>query len=184
MKYLKKTLKFIVILLAITVAVLYITDTDYLIKAVRTIYMKGHTTAYLEDYKEFDNQTIAASASPQPWPNHANYNSTTETKTLSELNSLTGTVAYVIIKNDSIWFENYYDGFNENSKSNSFSMAKSYVSGLMQKAIQDGYIKSLEQPVCDFLPAFCDGEAAKMTVGDSERVSFGKYRSLLGTSSG
>lgn len=173
MKYLKKTLKFIVILLAITVAVLYITDTDYLIKAVRTIYMKGHTTAYLEDYKEFDNQTIAASSSPQPWPNHANYNSTTETKTLSELNSLTGTVAYVIIKNDSIWFENYYDGFNENSKSNSFSMAKSYVSGLMQKAIQDGYIKSLEQPVCDFLPAFCDGEAAKMTVGDLSSMSSG-----------
>ena len=58
MKFLKKTLKVLVIFFALLVAILYITDTDYLLKAVRTIYLKGHTTAYLEDYREFDNQTI------------------------------------------------------------------------------------------------------------------------------
>lgn len=173
MKFLIKTLKFIVILLVLGVVVLYLTDTDYLLKAVRTIYLKGHTTAYLEDYKEFDNQMIEASDEPLPWPNHKNYNSVEETQALKELNTKSGTIAYVIIKNDSIWFENYYDGFSEDSKSNSFSMAKSYVSGLMQKAIQDGYIKSLNQPVCDFLPAFCDGKAAKMTVGDLSSMSSG-----------
>jgi len=172
MKFLKNTLKFIVILLAVVIAALYITDTDYLLKAVRTIYMNGHKTAYLEDYKQFDNQAINT-GTPEPWPNHKDYNSATETEELTKLNESSGTIAYVIIKNDSIWFENYYDGFNENSKSNSFSMAKSYVSGLMQKAIQDGYIKSLDQPVCDFLPAFCDGKAAKMTVGDLSSMSSG-----------
>lgn len=173
MKILKKTVAFIVVLLVLGIAVLYLTDTDYLLKAVRTIYLKGHTTAYLEDYKEFDNQRIKASNKPQPWANHTNYNSAEETQTLSQLNKKSGTVAYVIIKNDSIWFEKYYDGYNEDSKSNSFSMAKSYISGLMQKAIQDGFIKSLDQPVCDFLPAFCDGEAAKMTVGDLSSMSSG-----------
>jgi CubicO group peptidase (beta-lactamase class C family) len=173
MKFLKKTLTFVVVLLVLTLSALYLTDTDYLLKAVRTIYLKGHTTAYLEDYKEFDNQAIDASNHPQPWPNHVDYNTAEETKTLKTLNETSGTIAYVIIKNDSIWFENYYDGFNENSKSNSFSMAKSYVSGLMQKAIQDGYIKSLDQPVCDFLPAFCDGKAAQMTVGDLSSMSSG-----------
>ncbi|WP_045470766.1 serine hydrolase domain-containing protein [Winogradskyella sp. PG-2] len=172
MKFLKKLFKFLIIFFGLLIAVLYITDTDYLIKAVRTIYMKGHTTAYLEDYKEFDNQTIDIST-PQPWPNHINYNSVKETSGLKSINTATGTIAFVIIKNDSIWFENYYDGFNEDSKSNSFSMAKSYVSGLMQKAIEDGYIKSLNQPVCDFLPAFCDGKAAKMTVGDLSSMSSG-----------
>ena len=172
MKFLKKLFKFLVIFFGLLIAVLYITDTDYLIKAVRTIYLKGHTTAFLEDYKEFDNQVIDI-GTPQPWPNHKDYNSAKETKLLNELNKASGTIAFVIIKNDSIWFENYYDGFNENSKSNSFSMAKSYVSGLMQKAIQDGYIKSLDQPVCDFLPAFCDGNAAKMTVGDLSSMSSG-----------
>jgi len=173
MKYLKKLLKFLVLFFGLLVIGLYITDTDYLIKAVRTIYMKGHTTAFLEDYKDFDNQTIAASDNPQPWSNHKNYNSVQPTDALVKANKDWGTVAFVIIKNDSIWFEEYYDGFGENSQSNSFSMAKSYVSGLMGKAIMEGYIKSLDQPVCDFLPAFCEGKAAQMTVGDLSSMSSG-----------
>jgi CubicO group peptidase (beta-lactamase class C family) len=172
MKFLIKFFKWLLIILALTIAILYITDTDYLIKAVRTIYLKGHTTAYLEDYKEFDNQIIE-NATPQPWPNHANYNSAKETETLKSINKANGTVAYVIIKNDSIWFENYYDGFDENSQTNSFSMAKSYVSALLGKAIMDGYIKSLDQPVGDFIPEFSTGKAAKMTVGDLSSMASG-----------
>lgn len=172
MKFLKKFLKWILILLVLIVAILYITDTDYLLKAVRTIYIKGHTTAYLEDYKEFDNEEVA-NGTPQPWPNHLEYNSVKETDALKKMNTDLGTIAYVIIKNDSIWFENYYDGFDENSKSNSFSIAKSYVSGLMQKAIEQGHIKSLEQPVGDYFPEFSEGKAAKMTVGDLSTMSSG-----------
>ncbi|GAA3777612.1 serine hydrolase [Corallibacter vietnamensis] len=165
-------MKWVVILFGLLIIVLYITDTDYLLKAVRTIYMKGYTTAYLEDYKHFDNQPLEI-GKPQPWPNHKDYNSVKETEKLSETNKQNGTIAYVIIKNDSIWFENYYDGFDENSKSNSFSMAKSYVSALLGKAIMDGYIKNLDQPVCDFIPEFCDGKAAKMTVGDLSSMASG-----------
>ncbi|MEC3906368.1 serine hydrolase [Tamlana sp. 2201CG12-4] len=172
MKFLKKLAKWVVIVLGLTVLGLYITDTDYLIKAVRTIYLKGHTTAFLEDYKYFDNQTIE-NDSPQPWPNHKNYNTVKETKGLDSINKTNGSIAYVIIKNDSIWFENYYDGFSENSRSNSFSMAKSYVSGLLGKAIEDGYIKSLDQPVSDFLPTFNEGLSAKMTVGDLSSMASG-----------
>lgn len=172
MTFIKKLFKWIFILLVLIVAGLYITDTDYLIKAARTIYLKGHTTAFLEDYKEFDNKVVANGLS-QPWPNHVNYNSVKETETLQKLNNDLGTIAYVIIKNDSIWFENYYDGFDEDSKSNSFSMAKSYVSGLMQKAIEQGQIKGLDQPVGDFFPEFSEGQAAKMTVGDLSSMSSG-----------
>ncbi len=172
MKFLKKLLKFLIILFGLTIAILYITDTDYLIKAVRTIYAKGHTTAYLEDYKEFDNQVIENDL-PQPWPNHKNFNSVKETEKLNKTNEALGTVAYVIIKNDSVWFENYYDGFDEDSKSNSFSMAKSYVSALMGKAIMEGKIKSLDQPVGDFFPEFSKGTASKMTVGDLSSMSSG-----------
>lgn len=168
----KKLLKGILIFLALLIAGLYITDTDYLLKAVRTIYLTGHSTAYLKDYTKFDNQPIDI-GTPQPWPIHNDYNSARETEKLIEVNKDWGTVAFVIIKNDSIWFENYYDEYNEDSKSNSFSMAKSYVSGLMGKAIEEGYIKSLDQPVSDFLPTFSDGLAAKMTVGDLSSMSSG-----------
>lgn len=171
------------ILIAVLVAVLYITDTDYLLKAVRTIYAKGYTTAFLEDYKEFDNAVVKNDV-PESWPVHEAYNSVQETDALVDYHKSTGTVAYVIIKNDSVWFENYYDGFDENSKSNSFSMAKSYVSGLMGKAIEEGYIKSLNQPVSDFFPEFSEGLAAQMTVGDLSSMASGtnwveKYYSPL-----
>lgn len=172
MKFLKKFLKWILILLVLTVGILYITDTDYLLKAARTIYLQGHTTAFLEDYKEFENEEVA-NGTPQPWPNHVNYNSAKETEKLQKLNKDLGTIAYVIIKNDSLYFENYYDGFDENSKSNSFSMAKSYVSGLMQKAIEEGHIKGLDQPVSDYFSEFSEGRAAKMTVGDLSSMSSG-----------
>ncbi len=172
MKFIKKTLKVLVVLIVLLVGLLYITDTDYLLKAVRTIYLKGHSTAYLEDYKHFDNQDID-NGQPLSWPNHKDYNSVTETDRLNTTNKDLGTVAYVIIKNDSIWFENYYDGYDANSQSNSFSMAKSYVSGLMGKAIMDGYIKSLDQPVGDFIPEFSEGLAAKMTVGDLSSMASG-----------
>ena len=168
----KKALKRIFLFLVLIIAILYITDTDYLLKAVRTIYLTGHSTAYLEDYKKFDNQPIDI-GTPQPWPIHKDYNTAEETDDLKEINEANGTIAYVIIKNDSIWFENYYDGFDENSKSNSFSMAKSYVSGLMGKAIEEGYIKSLNQPVSDFFSEFSEGLAAKMTVGDLSSMSSG-----------
>ncbi|MCB0424069.1 MAG: serine hydrolase [Mangrovimonas sp.] len=172
MKFLKKFLKWVVVLCVLVVAVLYITDTDYLIKAVRTIYLKGHTTAYLEDYKEFDNQPLDI-GTPQPWPNHKDYNTVSATEKLTKTNQELGTIAYVIIKNDSIWFEDYYEDFNEASKSNSFSMAKSYVTALLGKAIMQGHIKSLDQPICDFIPEFCDGQAAKVTVGDLSSMSSG-----------
>lgn len=172
MRILKKTLKVIIILFALIIATLYITDTDYLIKAVRTIYLRGYTTAFLDDYKRFDNATTDISQ-PQPWTNHNDYNTVKPTKKLEEINKQNQTIAYVIIKNDSIWFEKYYDGYDENSKSNSFSMAKSYVSAMLGKAIMEGHIKSLDQPVCDFLPAFCDGKAAQMTVGDLSSMSSG-----------
>jgi len=168
----KKLLKRIILFLVLIIAVLYITDTDYLLKAVRTIYLTGHSTAYLEDYNKFDNQPIDI-GTPQPWPIHTDYNTAEETEGLKEINVANGTIAYVIIKNDSIWFENYYDGFGEDSKSNSFSMAKSYVSGLMGKAIEEGYIKSLDQPVSDFFPEFSKGLAAKMTIGDLSSMSSG-----------
>ena len=172
MKLLKKLFKWIVIPVGLLVLVLYIFDYDYMLKAMRTIYLKGHTTAYLEDYKEFDNRTIE-NGTAQPWPMHNAYNSVEETDALKAWNERLGTIAYLIIKNDSIWFEKYYDGFNKDSKSNSFSMAKSMISAMLGKAIMDGKIKSLDQPVGDFFPEFNEGNAAKMTVGDLSSMASG-----------
>lgn len=78
------------------------------------------------------------------------YNTVKPTDSLEKMHKKIGTVAFLIIKNDSIWNESYYDNYNKDSKSNSFSMAKSIVSASLGKAIMEGKIKSLDQKVSDF----------------------------------
>ena len=112
-------------------------------------YLKGHTTAYLSDYVHFDNDIIETGVH-QPWLISDKYNSKVESKNLININKLKETTSYLIIQNDSIVFEKYYLGYNQDSISNSFSMAKSFVSAMLGKAISDGYIKGLDQPVSDF----------------------------------
>ena len=170
MKRFKNFLKGLFILLVAVVLGLYISGYGYILKGIWVVYLHGHTTAYIDDFKFFENETIPASRDPQPWPFHKDYNSVEATKALSEMNDTLGTVAFLIIKNDSIWFEKYFDGFTKNSQTNSFSMAKSVTSALLGKAINDGYIKSLGQPVGDFYPQYA---GTGMTVGDLSSMASG-----------
>lgn len=172
MKFLKKFLLWLVIIIAGLVALLYIFNVDYLLKAVRVVYFNGKTTAFLDDYRYFDNRKVEAGAG-QPWALHKDYNKTPATQKLEETHQKLGTVAYLVVKNDSIWHESYYDGYGKDSKSNSFSMAKSIVSAAMFKAIMEGKIKGLGQKVSDYFPEYKEGYAANLTVGDLSSMATG-----------
>ncbi|HEY0047635.1 MAG TPA: serine hydrolase [Flavobacterium sp.] len=172
MKFLKKFLIWFLGIIAILVIAAYIFDVDYLLKAVRIVYFNGHKTAFLDDYHYFDNRTIAK-GTPQPWAISKNYNKVPLTPRLADLHKEIGTVAFLVIKNDSIIHESYFDDYNKNSKSNSFSMAKSVVSAALGKAIQEGKITSLDQLVSNFFPQFKEGKSATMTVGDLSSMASG-----------
>lgn len=172
MKFLKKFFLWFAGLLIFLTVLMYIFNVDYLLKAVRTIYFNGHTTAFLDDYNYFDNRTIE-NRIVQPWATSTGYNKVKPTATLEKMHQEIGTVAFLIIKNDSIWNESYYDGYDQDSKSNSFSMAKSIVSASLGKAILDGKIKNLDQKVSAFFPKFKDGKSATMTVGDLSSMASG-----------
>ena len=168
MKLLKKILLSFLGLIILSVGLLYLFNKEYLLKGIRITYLKGHKTAYIDDYPNFDNRTIEA-GKPQAWPEHSAYNSVQATQKLQQTNEDLGTVAFLIIKNDSIWYESYAEGYSATSKTNSFSMAKSVTSALLGKAIRDGYIKNLEQPVADFFPQF----DKRLTVGDLSSMASG-----------
>lgn len=143
------------------------------------------TEADITDYKYFENIEISKSTSPQPWPIHNNYNNISETKNLKNIHNELGTVAYLIIKNDSIWHEKYYKGYNKNSYSNSFSMAKSIVSATMGKAIKDGYFESINDKVGSYIKGYSKGFSSKLTIGDLSSMSSGldwneSYTNILG----
>lgn len=154
------------------ILILYVFDVDYLLRAVKTIYLKGHTTAFLEDYKEFPNRTIHKGTA-QPWAVSKAYNSIPATDKLNTTHKNLQTVAFLIIKNDSIWHESYFDGYTNTSKSNSFSIAKSIVSAALGKAIMEGKIKSLDQKVTDFFPKLKGKYAKEVTVGDLSSMASG-----------
>jgi len=61
-------------------------------------------------------------------------------------------VAFLIIRNDTILYEKYFDKRNEESYVPSFSASKSIVSALMGIAIAEGKIKSVNDPITDYLP--------------------------------
>jgi CubicO group peptidase (beta-lactamase class C family) len=172
MKFLKKFFKWFLIVFSSIIILMYVFDVDYLFRAVRTIYLKGYTTAYLEDYKEFPNRKIQI-GKPQPWYISKAYNSVPATAILNQTHKELQTIAFLIIKNDSIWHESYFDGFSATSKSNSFSMAKSVVSAALGKAIMDGKIKSLDQKVIDFFPQLKGKFAKEVTVGDLSSMASG-----------
>jgi len=173
LRFIKRVLILVGLLIAVACGVLIVSGNGYIIRGVWVTYMHGEKTAYLTDYRHFDNRSIAKSKNPQPWKQAVDYNSSASTDRLDSVHKAIGTVAFLIIKNDSIWYEQYYDGFSKNSQSNSFSMAKSIVTAALGKAIMDGRIASLDTKVGKFFPEFNTGLAAKLTVGDLASMSSG-----------
>ena len=172
MKNLLKFFKWLAIALMSIVLLMYVFDVDYLLRAVKTVYFKGHTTAYLEDYKEFPNREIKKGTA-QPWNLTTDYNQIPATQLLNKTHKELQTVAYLIIKNDSIFHESYFDGFDKNSKTNSFSVAKSVITMALGKAIEEGKIKSLDQKVTDFFPELKGKFAKDVTIGDLSSMASG-----------
>jgi CubicO group peptidase (beta-lactamase class C family) len=113
--------------------------------------LKGRLNPEIDDsLSEFYNAIEANS--PQPWPiryvekifseKHLNY--------LREFE----TAAFLVIQNDTLRFEYYADGFDEQSMTNSWSMAKSVISLLISSAMDDQLIHSLDDRVGDYLAEF------------------------------
>tara|TARA_B100000925_G_scaffold68613_1_gene47268 strand:+ start:1050 stop:2198 length:1149 start_codon:yes stop_codon:yes gene_type:complete len=183
----KKILKLTLIVIGALVLLIYIFNIDYIFKGVRTIYLTGNNTAFISDYEYFDNREIK-SANPQPWALHKQYNTIDESDKLKELNDERKTKSFLVIKNDSILFEKYYDGHKQTDISNSFSVAKSIVTSMMGKAIMEGKIKGLDQPVSDYFEEYKNGLASELTVGDLASMSSGmrwneKYYSVINITS-
>ena len=60
-------------------------------------------------------------------------------------------LAFVVIRRDTVVYEAYRDGFTRSTVHSSFSMAKSVLSAIVGIAVAEGAIKSLDQPVSDYL---------------------------------
>lgn len=163
MKILKKIGKWFLIILVILNLAIIVSGRTYLYKGIANTYLKGRSGPSITEYEIFDNREVKAGAE-QKWHHAGNYNSQKIPDTLVHHFAEMQTAAFVVVKNDSLVHEQYWDSFGPDSRSNSFSMAKTFVSMLIGIAIDEGKIKSVDQPVGDFLPEFKEGDNAKLTI--------------------
>jgi len=126
--------------------------------------------ANITDYKKFpkrdlesnDNKFYFHKVASENISKKINYDK--EFSNFEEYLEKNKTVAFLIIKNDTIQYENYFNGYDETSIVASFSMAKSVLSILIGCAIDDGLIKSVDEPITNYVPELKDNGFEKVTI--------------------
>jgi CubicO group peptidase (beta-lactamase class C family) len=159
----KKTGIKIVLIAAMIPFIVWVADLTYLYKGIANTYLKGKKKPSIDEYQIFDNRKVEA-GNYQAWPISKHYNTSEISDTCLALLEEMQTIAYVVIKNDSIRIERYWEEFSMESHTNSFSMAKTIVSILAGIAIDEGHIKSVNQKVADFFPEYSKGLNEKLTI--------------------
>jgi CubicO group peptidase (beta-lactamase class C family) len=114
-----------------------------------------------DDYKLFPYHTIAKADAPFRFvpapaaiPQFVEYRDGDSVKRL-ELDHLlrsTGTHAFIVVRDDRLLYEGYFNGYQRNSVCISRSMAKSFTSALVGIALAEGYIQSVDDPFVEYLP--------------------------------
>lgn len=74
------------------------------------------------------------------------------------------TLAFLIIKNDTIQYEKYFKGYSQESIIPSFSMAKSVTSILIGCAIDDKIINSIDEPITKYIPELIENGFEKVSI--------------------
>ncbi len=74
------------------------------------------------------------------------------------------TVAFLVVRRDTVVYERYFKEYHRGQLHASFSMAKSVTSTLIGCAVADGYIRTVQQPVTDFIPELKENGFDRVTV--------------------
>lgn len=151
MKVLKRIFLSFAGVLAILALLAWLSGNEHIFRALWFTYFSGNSGPVIDEGARFPYQVVET-GSPAPWPISKHYSSDTLAHPSWKAIATYETVAFLVVDNDSLVFEYYNEGFGAESHSNSYSMAKSVVSMLIGKAVEDGYIRSIDQPVSDFLP--------------------------------
>jgi len=122
-----------------------------------------HMMPKIDQYPIFENRVIKAE-SPRSWELAEMYNKQSIPPPYISSFEKYETVAYIIIKDNKLLFEEYWEDYSPSSLSNSFSMAKSIISLATGCAIDDRYIKNVDQPVSDFIPEFQGFNGTPLTI--------------------
>jgi CubicO group peptidase (beta-lactamase class C family) len=134
------------------------------------------------DYQRFPARAVAASASPfhfeeEPAEEMVQtiFEQNPAIDDLDDLLEKSQTQAFIVIQNDAILYEKYFNGASRDTIVTSFSVAKEFTSALIGAALADGFIRSVDDPITDYLPELAERDQAfaDITIHDLLRMSSG-----------
>jgi len=91
-----------------------------------------------------------------------------------------GTVAFLIIKNDQLFAERYYNGYDHSSICTSFSTVKSFVSAMIGIALEEKLVHSLDDSIVTYLPELSASYWSNVTIRHLVSMSSGLRYDLHG----
>ena len=162
--------KILISLLAIVLIIVGLTFTSRFSHLRNFAVWGAHT---IHDYKTHPTRLVESGDHPQPWLFDSMYNKKeipSEYMTIIDSND---THAFLVIQNGKLVYEKYWDGYDTARLSGSFSAAKSIISLLIGIALDEGKIKSLEEPVSNYVPHFKTNGLEKIRIKDLLTMSSG-----------
>ena len=162
--------KIIISLLAIVVLIVGLSFTPQFSHLKNFAIWGKHS---IHDYKTHPTRLVASGGAPQYWPLDSNYNKGVIPDSLMAVIDSNDTHAFIVIQNGKLLYEKYWDGYTPKTLSGSFSAAKSIISLLIGIALDEGKIKSLDEPVGNYVPHFREAGLEKVRIKDLLTMSSG-----------
>jgi CubicO group peptidase (beta-lactamase class C family) len=134
--------------------------------------------ADVDDKHRFPSRTVAAGGDPSALPDGPEIDLAGASPSGTDFDAFlrtTDTLAFVVVQDDRLVYERYFEGSDRATRQTSFSVAKSFLSTLIGIAITEGAIDSVDDPVTDYLPELAERD---------ERFERITLRDLLTMSSG
>ena len=139
----------------------------------------GNSDAF--DWQKFPNHPLVASPLPVPFEKAPDEQVAALFARLANVGDWGAfleenhTQAFIVIQDGAVLYEDYFNNTQRDSIVTSFSVAKSYTSALIGIAIDEGYIKSVDDPITDYLPELAarDPRFADITIRHLLRMSSG-----------
>ncbi len=177
MKILKRTI-LILVLTPVALIVLSLIVLSVMYSPTYVYRLVTMNVADVYDYKYFDNRTIEGSVDTFDFvrkPDEPYIESLFADRVLQsgcdnfeDWAQKSKTTALLFIRNDTLLYEKYFNGFGRDSLFHSQSMAKSFISFLIGAAIDDGLIRSVNDPMTMYIPELAkrDPRFEKITIKD------------------
>lgn len=158
-KLLKRLLYVFIALIVLVNLFVILSGRTYLYNGVRWTYLAGHSEPTIYDSLMADERELTPTGKHYfEEGEHVSLND----EFLTELESY-NTTSFLVLKDNQIVFEKYWENHKENTRSNSFSVAKSVVGLLFGIARDKGIITSFDQRVSDYIPEL-QGFEGKVTI--------------------